>query len=182
MPPKISPRVEDITVKDIHSFLLRILDTKNETYDSPYHCNRYPSIDLSKYIERFQLYLEVEDYTYLITAIIYILRMRRICGAEFISKNSIFRLLLVSIVVAHKWCYDIPETNNYFARVGGVSLQELNALELNMLLLFEFKAHVSEQEYDVIHELIKPSSIESKKSMELQYFDKWRDPRASFVR
>lgn len=52
---------------------------------------------------------------------------------------NIHRLLLVSIMVAAKFYDDSIYKNTLWARVGGISLSELGRLEMDFLLLMDFK-------------------------------------------
>jgi len=52
------------------------------------------------------------------------------------------RLILTSILSAIKFNEDEYYTNEYFAKVGGISLKELNALEVEFLQLINFCLYV----------------------------------------
>ena len=52
------------------------------------------------------------------------------------------RLLITGTMLACKFMDDRYFTNNYYAQVGGVSLQELNSLELELLCRLGYRAHV----------------------------------------
>ncbi|KAI5345133.1 hypothetical protein L3X38_013010 [Prunus dulcis] len=57
--------------------------------------------------------------------------------------ERIFRLLITTIMVASKYVEDMNYRNSYFARVGGLTTNELNKLELEFLFLMGFKLHVN---------------------------------------
>lgn len=53
------------------------------------------------------------------------------------------RLLLTATVLAAKFLDDVYYTNRHYAKVGGVSLAELNDLERHMLMLLAYRLRVS---------------------------------------
>jgi len=52
-------------------------------------------------------------------------------------------LLLTATVLAAKFVDDRYFTNKHYAKVGGIPLRDLNALELSMLALLRYRLHVS---------------------------------------
>ena len=64
---------------------------------------------------------------------IYIDWLVRIGSSMIIHRLTAHRLVLVGLVCAAKFWDDEFYTNNYYARVGGVPLGELNKLELDFL-------------------------------------------------
>jgi hypothetical protein len=57
-------------------------------------------------------------------------------------------LLLVSIIISIKFHDDEFFKNEYYARVGGISKQEINNLESEFLALIGFKLFVDPEEFD----------------------------------
>jgi len=64
-----------------------------------------------------------------------------------LSYANIHRLILASITCACKYWDDVYYSNAHYARVGGVSLNELNDLEYCMLKLLDYKLYVDVDEY-----------------------------------
>ena len=64
-------------------------------------------------------------------------------GYSAATSLSIHRIILAGLVVAIKVQDDIYLTNSYYARCGGVRLQELNRLEAEFANLLGFNFHVS---------------------------------------
>jgi hypothetical protein len=52
------------------------------------------------------------------------------------------RLILTSILLAIKYNEDEYYSNEYYAKVGGISLREMNALETEFLLLINYSLFV----------------------------------------
>lgn len=58
-------------------------------------------------------------------------------------------------MLVHKYLEDDYWNNNYYAQIGGVSLSEMNFLEISMLELLEFKLTVSISLFQTIFEKMK---------------------------
>jgi len=58
-------------------------------------------------------------------------------------------LLATSVLLATKFfCDERTYNNDFFAKIGGVSLREMNCLELKFLKKIDFKLLVSKEEYE----------------------------------
>jgi len=68
-----------------------------------------------------------------------------------VSPLNTHRLLVISVMVAAKFQDDIYYGNDYYARVAGVSLKEINTLEDHFLRLLSWRANVSVHEYTAYH-------------------------------
>ena len=66
------------------------------------------------------------------------------------NELNIHRLILVSVMISSKFCDDLYFSNQYWAKIGGISNDEINALEVEMLTLLEYKLHLRRREYDTI--------------------------------
>lgn len=77
-------------------------------------------------------------------------RMQSNSNKTGVSINSltIHRLILVAILITHKFYTDPFYLNNSVAYIGGVQLQELNFLEEEFLELINFNISVDNQEYE----------------------------------
>lgn len=67
-----------------------------------------------------------------------------------ITALSAHRLLVTCVLVATKFLDDSYYSNVYFAKVGGVSLPELNGLEVELLLRLDFRLHVQPAEFEAV--------------------------------
>lgn len=70
----------------------------------------------------------------------------------------------MAVVLAVKYSEDVFFDNKYYARVGGVSLHELNKLEKKAVLLMNYNLHVDSQVYAQysreIHESLASKRLE----------------------
>ena len=65
-----------------------------------------------------------------------------------INSLTVHRLILVSILITHKFYTDPFYKNSDISRIGGFHLQEINFLEEEFLDIIDFNLIVYGQEYD----------------------------------
>ncbi|KAK9065399.1 hypothetical protein SSX86_016782 [Deinandra increscens subsp. villosa] len=107
-----------------------------------FDCDETPDMTIQSYLERIFRYTRAGPSVYVV-AYVYI---DRFCSAfpEFrITGRNVHRLLITTIMVASKYVEDMNYRNSYFARVGGITTEEMNTLELEFLFLMNFKIHVN---------------------------------------
>ncbi|KAF4689402.1 mitochondrial peripheral inner membrane protein, partial [Perkinsus olseni] len=66
-----------------------------------------------------------------------------------VSALNVHRLVLTALTVAAKFHDDIYYSNAFYARVGGVSVAELNTLELTLLKMMDWQCFVPTEEYQM---------------------------------
>ena len=132
--------------------LIKLNNSKFPKNKNIFYCNEKPAISLYNYLHRIQKYLSVEDNT-LILSLIYI---DRICkeGKYMINYYNVHKILLVAIILAIKFNEDIYYTNCYFAKIGGVSIDELNKMEEKFAFAIQFNLFVEKSLYDKYYNCI----------------------------
>ena len=117
---------------------------------SVYDCTecRVPSLSLTSYVERFTNFTTAPREVF-VTAIAYIDRFLATNprGIELALCN-VHRLFAVAFVVAAKFVSDLYNSNKYYARVAGVSLEELNSLERAFLGDLGYNLYLTPEQYD----------------------------------
>jgi len=117
---------------------------------SVYDCTdcRVPSLSLTRYVERFINFTTAPREVF-VTAIAYIDRFLAAnpAGIELALCN-VHRLFAVSFVVAAKFVSDLYNSNKYYARVAGVSLEELNLLERAFLSDLGYNLYLTTEQYE----------------------------------
>jgi hypothetical protein len=110
-----------------------------------FNSKKPPSISIQQYLERIVKYSKMEDSTLIIT-LIYI---DRLCDFNqfHLSDYSIHRIILANILLAIKYNEDDYYSNEYYAKVGGVSLQEINSLEYECVKLLKHKLFIDDEFY-----------------------------------
>ena len=59
-----------------------------------------------------------------------------------------YKLILISIVLAIKFNEEFFDSNEFYGKVGGLKIKSINKLELNALKVLEFNLYVKQELYD----------------------------------
>jgi len=152
-----------INIRDIITFIslqFSAMIRKNEKLkkkpkkgiNEPFYSKLIPSLSLEKFLIRIIKYTEA-DSNVLIAAYLYILKL--IETENFIlSVNNIYRLLLGSVVLAEKVLTDLTNKNSYYCEIGGISLQELNNIELSLFERLNYKINPKKEQIDNVYKTI----------------------------
>ena len=65
----------------------------------------------------------------------------RLCELNnfIINSYNVYKILFSSLIIAIKYNEDEYYDNKFYAKVGGLTLKEMNNLEINYLSLIDFK-------------------------------------------
>ncbi|RDB20320.1 PHO85 cyclin-7 [Hypsizygus marmoreus] len=115
-----------------------------------FHARNVPTISLESYLLRILKYCPTTNEVFL-SLLVYFDRMSKLSndavGRGFvIDSYNIHRLVIAGVTVASKFFSDVFYTNSRYAKVGGLPLAELNQLELQFLLLNDFRLVISTAE------------------------------------
>ncbi|EFA80349.1 Non-receptor tyrosine kinase [Heterostelium album PN500] len=97
---------------------------------------RLPMITIDLYIARILKYSPCSKEYRLITKRNFI-----------VNSYNIHRILITSILVAAKYLDDIFYNNHFYSQVGGVSVKEINVMELDLLKLLSFDVGANLESY-----------------------------------
>jgi hypothetical protein len=111
-----------------------------------YTSRKLPEISVNDYIVRIAKYMKIEDST-LILALIYIDRISR-KRKIFVNEYNVYRLFFMSVVVATKYNEDKHYSNTYYAKIGGVELEQLNQMECEFVMSINFDLFVEAKVFD----------------------------------
>lgn len=101
-----------------------------------------PAISIGGYLERIFRFANCSPSCYVV-AYIYLDRFLRRRPALAVDSFNVHRLLITSVLTAVKFVDDICYNNAYFARVGGITLMEMNYLEVDFLFGIAFDLNVT---------------------------------------
>lgn len=108
-----------------------------------------PGIPVEAYLTRFFKYTPSKKHVF-ISSLIYLDRVASVCGT-IVNSTNVHRLYLICNLMAAKLVEEttknFPVNNKLFATVGGVSLSEINDLEMDFLADIDFRAHISLEEF-----------------------------------
>eukprot|EP00494_Astrolonche_serrata_P031493 UN31762 len=105
-----------------------------------------PNVSIADYLERVSFYSHC-TVEVLILALIYVDRLieRRNFMLTF---YNIHRLVVTAVMLAAKYFDDKYFNNKYYARIGGISLREMNALEVEFVNLLYFRLYVQPAQFE----------------------------------
>lgn len=107
-----------------------------------FHGLRAPSISIAKYLERIFKYTSCSPSCFVV-GYVFLDRLIHRQPDLLVTSLNVHRLLVTSVMVATKMLDDVHFNNAFFAKVGGVSVVELNRLELEFLFRLDFKLTVT---------------------------------------
>ena len=119
----------------------------------PFISKKIPQISIEDFMKRLLKYSKMESST-LILILIYI---DRVCffGKFQLNYYNIHKLILASMVVSIKYNEDDYFSNKFYAKVGGVTKEELDKLEYEFLSLIDFSLFVDEDLFSKYYDYIK---------------------------
>jgi len=144
-------KTEDIISYISDYFNKMIEQNKNKKHDKKFNKNdifyakSIPNLSLDQYLFRIKKYSDIEDFT-LISAFIFIKRFIE-KNKYLILKNNIFKIILASCSISIKFIEDLNYKNSYIAKIGGISLKDMNAIEYNFYILINFDLHLNENDF-----------------------------------
>lgn len=120
-------------------------DSKNNPLLTRYHSRSPPNISPISYLSRLIKFNNFSNGTLLTT--IYYIDLLSYNYQPYFTLNSwtVHRFLLVATMISQKSLEDFFYTNDHYAKVGGVALNELNCLELDFLTRINWSCVPSKQ-------------------------------------
>lgn len=138
---------------------LTTLSSNNDvaTVDKAFVGASVPKISLTDYFIRMARYLnewqrdKVDGISIgLRSLVISMIYVDRICqrNPDFVlTRTNVHRVCMVAVLAATKVVEDCPCANSFWARVGGVSLKELNDLERQLMSKIGWNLTVSQEQF-----------------------------------
>ena len=145
----ISQDIVNILIQNRDKTKINIKDIKD-----PLYSNKVPIIKIEDYLIRLVKYSRMEISTLILT-FIYI---KRFINKEnyIIAFNNIFRLIISCSILAIKFNENKTFKNTFYAKIGGLEVEDLNNLEYNLFSRLDFNLRVLDNEfYDMISLIYK---------------------------
>ncbi|PKA50294.1 Cyclin-P4-1 [Apostasia shenzhenica] len=101
-----------------------------------------PAISIRGYLDRIFRYADCSPSCFVV-AYVYLDRFLHLHPSFAIDSFNVHRFLISAVVTAVKFMEDRCYNNAYFAKVAGISLAEMNFLEVNFLFGLRFELNVS---------------------------------------
>jgi len=140
---------QSMWVKILSDVLNSFVKRNNKRQVSNTHASKFcalllPKIPIHEYVSRIVLCSNCSEECFVL-ALIYIERWVQENPGVFVNAYNVHRLILTSVMIAHKYLDDESLDNSYYCRVGGLSLKEINELEREFLLMINFNLHVENE-------------------------------------
>lgn len=139
-PSNITEQLSNI-IQHIAARNVDVVDNK-----SPFFSHHPPAIGLDQYIQRMSDYMYCSKEAYVLASVL-ITRLEEASKQSLILPGSMHRLVLTATVIAAKTNDDVFLDNKHYSEVGGITLQEMNSLELYMLEQLEYRVFVHPDQY-----------------------------------
>mmetsp|Transcript_87823 Transcript_87823/g.253284 ORF Transcript_87823/g.253284 Transcript_87823/m.253284 type:complete len:246 (-) Transcript_87823:83-820(-) len=120
---------------------------------SRFHSVSQPGINISNYLKRLHKFFFCSPESYVL-AMVFVDRLSKKHPDISVSPLSCHRLVACALTVAAKFQDDVFYSNKYYAKVAGLTLAELNALEMEMLRLLDYRLFTAPAEFDVYRSLL----------------------------
>ncbi|KAG8911226.1 hypothetical protein FRC01_005838, partial [Tulasnella sp. 417] len=147
----LAPRFEDCEVEHLVELIADMIDrliTHNDQIPlqpdalTRFHSRLPPGISVHDYFARIVKYANVERSCLLIT-LHYIDQICTRLPKFTITSLTIHRFIIASVTVSSKALCDVFCTNTHYAKVGGITVAELNMLEKEFLGVIDWRLFVS---------------------------------------
>ncbi len=110
-----------------------------------------PKICFKEYLNRIIAYTEIEKNT-LISSLIYI---DEIDKKKPITEFNIHRIMFIAILISIKYNEDNVFKNDYYAKIAGVNLNEINKMEFEFINLLNFNVYIDPDVFENYKKLIE---------------------------
>ncbi|KAK9469341.1 cyclin-domain-containing protein [Lipomyces arxii] len=157
MMPPLAPAVQDISPADENPPSLTpphqesesqqyLIDKANQRsiISRRFWSKSAPEIDIERYLSRIHKYCPISTAVYLST-LLYIYRLCVLTKSIPLTQLNVHRLVIAALRVACKNLEDINHPQKRFAKVGGMTEQELCRLEIGFLFLMDFDLKVNQE-------------------------------------
>jgi len=133
-----------------------------------FHSRAPPGISVRDYLRRVVRYANVEKCC-LLMILVFIDRICARGGTSFVvSSLTVHRVMIATVVVASKSLCDNYYTNVHYAKVGGISLNELNTLELELLFLLDWKLTSNAETLQRYYSNLVRNSLQQRQQLQQQ--------------
>lgn len=105
-----------------------------------------PLREMNQYFSLLKQY-EIATKDCILTALVYMGRMTG-SGDLICSSDNVEAVFTAALLIANKFHEDIPFDNKTFSRLADMYLNELNAIELQIVLALKFNCTVTKDELD----------------------------------
>ena len=144
------PKLKSNKLELIISEILTEISSQNSEVEfnpeDPFSRQNPSKVTLQYFFGRIRRYSQIEKST-LIIILIYIDRVC-ITSGIILNPHNIHRIILGCLILAIKYNEDVYYNNEYYAKIGGVPLDEINTLEYKSFELIEQNLFISDDIFE----------------------------------
>ena len=144
------PKLKSNKLELIISEILTEISSQNSEVEfnpeDPFSRQNPSKVTLQYFFGRIRRYSQIEKST-LIIILIYIDRVC-ITSGIILNPHNIHRLILGCLILAIKYNEDVYFNNEYYAKIGGVPLDEINTLEYKSFELIDQNLFISDDIFE----------------------------------
>jgi len=144
------PILKSNKLESIISEILTEISSQNTEVEfnpeDPFSRQNPSKVTLQYFFGRIRRYSQIEKST-LIIILIYIDRVC-ITSGIILNPHNIHRLILGCLILAIKYNEDVYYNNEYYAKIGGVPLDEINTLEYKSFELIDQNLFISDDIFE----------------------------------
>lgn len=140
-------------MESLNTIMTQVMARNDTKVTDDLICEKYfvgksvPDMPLSQYLSRCKKYFRCCPAC-MIVAAIYIDRITSNDAKLLLHSLNVHRLFATALVLACKFLEDQVFSNKFYAQVAGVSLQELNRLELQFVTALSFDFSVTPEKFN----------------------------------
>jgi len=152
------PRARSIRLKSCLKVWLRSFHCGRQSVsqpqrDSGFFCRRAPSISVKDYVNLCLRCFCCSNECYVL-ALVYIMRIIKAHPDITVCSLSAHRLLFFALLLATKFHDEDCYSNAFYAKIGGLPIEEMLRLEVKFLKMLDFNAYVGPQEYQFYQDMM----------------------------
>lgn len=139
---------DQLAVEGVVQFLerLAVANSHGTAIRSPFHSTHLPPMTIRAYCERIVRYSKCTTEAFIV-AIMLLCKFSHFTQHP-VSSFNVHRLLITSTLIAAKMRDDEYYANTYYAKIGGIGVEELNALELHFLKTLLWDIWIDEDAFE----------------------------------
>jgi len=123
-----------------------------------FHALRPPQITIKFYLKRIAKHSSCSEECFVL-ALIYIDRLINTNSNFLVNSLNVHRIIITSVMVGAKFFDDQYFNNTHFAKVGGISVKEMNLLEIEFLFMINLHLFVETDVYKAYNERLMTCAL-----------------------
>lgn len=164
------PEPKKIDFNKVYSISMALIQLISENHSKPtyktklkdqkksiFNSRILPRISLSDYLARIFKYTKIEDST-LTLSLIYIDRLFR-RKKIVLTEYNVHRILMSSLLISIKFNEDKYYSNTFYAKIGGMEVKQLNAIEIEFIIGINFDLYLDNKVFEKYEKTLSFYSI-----------------------